>query len=308
MSSCSPARTPSVPLIKQGPTLALSTLAFLLLFKGLAWSISLGSFRGGPTFPALFIGAVGGLLAAHLPGFSETPAVAVLMAATVVSILRLPLSANRHHPAADLQSRTRHLPTDHRRRCGRLPQHPDAVLSPRSCPGCHAGRWHAARRAALAYHRNRKPRRQSDMTTGHHARGHCSLRERYNTAPRGAAVASLNFTTSSAGTLAVMQVLCVTPYDPEASPILNTAQTALPVQRSHIREHRVWQQPARYRSRPGQQPRNCFVKFAGRGSFASAALSARILGEPDIRGYDHGTGCTQACFRPGLPGGEVEEP
>ena len=48
-------------LIKQGPTLALSTLAFLLLFKGLAWSISLGSFRGGPTFPALFIGAAGGL-------------------------------------------------------------------------------------------------------------------------------------------------------------------------------------------------------------------------------------------------------
>ena len=80
-------------LIKQGPTLALSTLAFLLLFKGLAWSISLGSFRGGPTFPALFIGAVGGLLAAHLPGFSETPAVAVLMAATAVSILKLPLSA-----------------------------------------------------------------------------------------------------------------------------------------------------------------------------------------------------------------------
>ena len=93
MSSCSPARTPSVPLVKQGPTLALSTLAFLLLFMGLAWSISLGSFCGGPTFPALFIGAVGGLLAAHLPGFSETPAVAVPMAATVVSILRLPLSA-----------------------------------------------------------------------------------------------------------------------------------------------------------------------------------------------------------------------
>jgi H+/Cl- antiporter ClcA len=80
-------------MIKQGPTVALSTLAFLLLFKGVAWSISLGSFRGGPTFPGLFIGAAGGLLAAHLPGFSETPAVAVLMAAATVSILRLPLSA-----------------------------------------------------------------------------------------------------------------------------------------------------------------------------------------------------------------------
>ncbi len=41
----------------------------------------------------MFIGAAGGLLAAHLPGFSETPAVAVLMAAAAVSILELPLSA-----------------------------------------------------------------------------------------------------------------------------------------------------------------------------------------------------------------------
>ena len=80
-------------LVGQAPALSLSTLAFLLLFKGLAWSISLGNFRGGPTFPALFIGAAGGLLAAHLPGFSETPAVAVLMAAMAVSILKLPLSA-----------------------------------------------------------------------------------------------------------------------------------------------------------------------------------------------------------------------
>jgi hypothetical protein len=80
-------------VLKQGPTLSLSTLAFLLLFKGVAWSISLGNFRGGPTFPGLFMGAVGGLLAAHLPGFSETPAVAVLMAATAVSVLKLPLSA-----------------------------------------------------------------------------------------------------------------------------------------------------------------------------------------------------------------------
>ena len=171
MSSCSPARTPSVPLIKQGPTLALSTLAFLLLFKGLAWSISLGSFRGGPTFPALFIGAAGGLLAAHLPGFSETPAVAVLMAATVVSILRLPLSATvitllliskaglATSPLIIVAVVVAYLTIQ------------NAVLSPRSRPGCHAGRLHAARRAALAYHRNRKPRRQSDMTTGHHARG-----------------------------------------------------------------------------------------------------------------------------------------
>ena len=55
-------------LFEDAPTLSLSILALLLLFKGVAWSISLGNFRGGPTFPALFLGAAAGLLAAHLPG------------------------------------------------------------------------------------------------------------------------------------------------------------------------------------------------------------------------------------------------
>jgi len=80
-------------MFSQAATLSVGTLALLLILKGVAWSLSMGSFRGGPTFPALFVGAVGGLLAAHLPGFSETPAVAALMAATAVSILRLPLSS-----------------------------------------------------------------------------------------------------------------------------------------------------------------------------------------------------------------------
>jgi H+/Cl- antiporter ClcA len=80
-------------LFADAPALPLSTFAWLLLFKGLAWSISLGNFRGGPTFPALFLGAVAGLWAGHLPGLSETPAVAVLMAAACVSMLRLPLSS-----------------------------------------------------------------------------------------------------------------------------------------------------------------------------------------------------------------------
>ena len=79
-------------LLKDGPTLSVSTLGLLLLFKGLAWSISLGNFRGGPTFPALFLGAVAGLMAGHLPGLSETPGVAVLMGAASVAVLKLPLS------------------------------------------------------------------------------------------------------------------------------------------------------------------------------------------------------------------------
>jgi H+/Cl- antiporter ClcA len=80
-------------LFSEASTLSLGTLTCLLVFKGVAWALSMGSFRGGPTFPALFMGAVAGLLAAHLPGFSETPAVAALMGAMAVSILRLPLSS-----------------------------------------------------------------------------------------------------------------------------------------------------------------------------------------------------------------------
>jgi hypothetical protein len=80
-------------LLADAPSLSLSVFVWLLVFKGLAWSISLGNFRGGPTFPALFLGTVAGLLAGHLPGLSETPAVAVLMGAACVSMLRLPLSS-----------------------------------------------------------------------------------------------------------------------------------------------------------------------------------------------------------------------
>jgi chloride channel protein, CIC family len=81
------------PLFSSAEPISLSTLAFLLLFKGLAWSVSLGNFRGGPTFPALFLGVVAGLLAAHLPGYGEAPAVAALTGAACVSVLRLPLAS-----------------------------------------------------------------------------------------------------------------------------------------------------------------------------------------------------------------------
>ena len=81
------------PLFGGAATISLSTLALLLVFKGLAWSISLGSFRGGPTFPAIFLGVVAGLMAGHLPGYGETPAVAALIGASCVCVLRLPLAS-----------------------------------------------------------------------------------------------------------------------------------------------------------------------------------------------------------------------
>jgi H+/Cl- antiporter ClcA len=82
-----------VPLVDQAATLSVGTLALLLLLKGVAWSISMGSFRGGPVFPAIFMGTVGGALAGHLPGLPPGAAVAAVMAASVTAILRLPLAS-----------------------------------------------------------------------------------------------------------------------------------------------------------------------------------------------------------------------
>ena len=81
------------PLVSNPDAWSLSALALVILFKGLAYSVSLAGFRGGPVFPALFLGAAGGLMAARLPGFETTPAVAVGMGAAVVAVLRLPLAA-----------------------------------------------------------------------------------------------------------------------------------------------------------------------------------------------------------------------
>jgi H+/Cl- antiporter ClcA len=80
-------------VVEQADSLSVGTLVLLLVCKGIAWGVSMGAARGGPTFPGIFLGLVGGVLCAHLPGLAETPAVAALVAAAVVSVLRLPLSA-----------------------------------------------------------------------------------------------------------------------------------------------------------------------------------------------------------------------
>jgi H+/Cl- antiporter ClcA len=80
-------------LVSQAGTWSISALVLLLVFKGLAYSLSLGSFRGGPTFPAVFLGAAAGILASHLPGFPLSPAVAVGMGAATAAVLKLPVSA-----------------------------------------------------------------------------------------------------------------------------------------------------------------------------------------------------------------------
>jgi len=80
-------------LITSAGAWSIGALALLVACKGAAWSISMASFRGGNTFPALFVGATAGVMASHLPGYALTPAVAVGMGAGVASVLKLPLSA-----------------------------------------------------------------------------------------------------------------------------------------------------------------------------------------------------------------------
>jgi H+/Cl- antiporter ClcA len=80
-------------LVSGASTYSASALLLVLGFKGLAYSLSLPSFRGGPTFPALFLGAAAGILMSRLPGFQLTAGVAVGMGAALAAVLRLPLSA-----------------------------------------------------------------------------------------------------------------------------------------------------------------------------------------------------------------------
>jgi H+/Cl- antiporter ClcA len=73
---------------------SLGVLLLLLFAKGLAYSLSLGTgFRGGPIFPAVFLGIGVGVLAAQvLPGLDLTPAVITGMAAGTAAVLRLPFT------------------------------------------------------------------------------------------------------------------------------------------------------------------------------------------------------------------------
>lgn len=80
-------------LVGNGTEYTVGALLLLLLCKSLAYAGSLVAFRGGPTFPAVFLGAAGGLALSHLPGLPVAPAVAMGLAATCAAMLQLPLTS-----------------------------------------------------------------------------------------------------------------------------------------------------------------------------------------------------------------------
>lgn len=71
----------------------MGTVLLLIACKGLADPASLSSFRGGPVFPSIFIGAVAGVAASHLPGLPMVPAVAMGIRSMCCARLTLPLTS-----------------------------------------------------------------------------------------------------------------------------------------------------------------------------------------------------------------------
>ena len=81
------------PLVDHAASYSVGTLLLLLVCKTLAYGASRGSFRGGPIFPALFIGAAGGIAMSHLPGLPLVAAVAMGIGAMTAAVLTLPLTS-----------------------------------------------------------------------------------------------------------------------------------------------------------------------------------------------------------------------
>jgi H+/Cl- antiporter ClcA len=81
------------PLVGQSATYSVGALTLLVAAKGLAYGASLAAFRGGPVFPAMFLGAAGGIALSHLPGLSMVPGIAMGIGAMSVVLLRLPMTS-----------------------------------------------------------------------------------------------------------------------------------------------------------------------------------------------------------------------
>ena len=81
------------PFITGSASYTVGALLLLLVCKGIAYGVSLSGFRGGPTFPALFLGAAGGVALSHLPGLPLVYGVAMGIGALCAVMLRLPLTS-----------------------------------------------------------------------------------------------------------------------------------------------------------------------------------------------------------------------
>jgi H+/Cl- antiporter ClcA len=80
-------------LVQHAAGWSVGAPVLLIACKGVAYGLSLSSFRGGPVFPAMFIGAAAGIAASHLPGMSLVPGLAMGIGAMATVMLKLPLTS-----------------------------------------------------------------------------------------------------------------------------------------------------------------------------------------------------------------------
>jgi hypothetical protein len=81
------------PLMDDAASYSVGTLVLLIVCKGIAYGAALSSFRGGPIFPAMFLGAVGGVALSHLPGLDMIAGAAMGIGAMTAAMLRLPMTS-----------------------------------------------------------------------------------------------------------------------------------------------------------------------------------------------------------------------
>jgi H+/Cl- antiporter ClcA len=80
-------------LVQNAAGWTVGALVLLFVCKAVAYSISLSSFRGGPIFPAMFIGATGGIALSHLPGLPMIAGAAIGVGAMMAGALKLPMTS-----------------------------------------------------------------------------------------------------------------------------------------------------------------------------------------------------------------------
>ena len=81
------------PLVTSASGYTVGALVLLMVCKGLAYGMALSCFRGGPVFPALFLGAAGGIALSHLPGLPLVAGVAMGIGAMSAGMLKLPMTS-----------------------------------------------------------------------------------------------------------------------------------------------------------------------------------------------------------------------
>ncbi|KUN74154.1 Cl- channel voltage-gated family protein [Streptomyces canus] len=81
------------PLLTANAQYSAGALVALVVCKAVAYCVSMAAFRGGPVFPAMFVGAAGGIALSHLPGLDVTAGLAMGVGAMSAAMLKLPMTS-----------------------------------------------------------------------------------------------------------------------------------------------------------------------------------------------------------------------